>query len=261
MIRSDQGMYIQIDGIDGSGKSTLFQAARDWFGDRVLSIFDVTDFCKREHRFPSLEEVGDADVLFTSEPSHAWVGRAIRDEVIRTGTPYDARFAAESYALDRAIQINRLVKPFLEARPGRWILQDRGLISSLAYQVLQSRMDHDTDPITEDWLLAIHGNRIAYDFSPDHFILVDLDAEIARSRLDARDDKQDDARFEQIDFQRALSERYRQQEVTKPFEKKGTLVHRIDGWLPKEHVAEQMIQALERIAHPSPTLPLRSQTR
>lgn len=247
MIRSDQGTYIQIDGIDGSGKSTLFQSARDWFGNRVMSIFDVTDFCKRELRFPTLEEVGDADVLFTAEPSHAWVGRAIRDEVIRTGTPYDARFAAQAYALDRAIQINRIVKPFLEARPGRWVLQDRGLISSFAYQVLQSQIDRDADPITTDWLLTIQGNRIAFDYSPDHFILVDLDADIARSRLDARNEKQDDARFEQIDFQRALSNRYKQKEVTEPFEQKGTIVHRIDGWLPKDDVAKQMISTLETI--------------
>lgn len=247
MIRSDQGIYIHIDGIDGSGKSTLFQSARDWFGERVMSIFDVTDFCKREHRMPTLEEIGDADVLFTSEPTHAWIGRAIRDEIIRNGTPYNARFTAEAYALDRALQINRLVKPFFEARSGRWVVQDRSIISTLAYQPLQSQMEKDPNPIDIDWLLSLQGNQIALDFTPNHFILLDLDADIARSRLDARDDKQDDARFEKIDFQRALSARYRTAEVTEPFHQRGTMLHRIDGWMPKDEVGVQMRNLLDKI--------------
>lgn len=248
MVRPDKGIYIQIDGIDGSGKSTLFQAAREWFGERLLSIFDTVEFSKQEHRLPTLDEIGNADVLFTSEPTHAWIGKAIREEIIRTGTPYNARFAAEAYALDRAVQINRIAKPFLEAKPGRWIIQDRGLISTLAYQPLQSRMEQDPKPIDIEWLISLQGNRIALDFTPDHFILLDLDADIARSRLDARNEKQDDARFEQIEFQRALSERYRQKEVTEPFEQRGTELHRIDGWLPKDEVAQQMIKTLQQIS-------------
>lgn len=247
MIRSDQGLYVQIDGIDGSGKSTLFQAARDWFGERLLSIFDVTEFCRTEHRMPTLDEIGDADVLFTAEPTHSWIGRAIRDEIIRTNTPYNARFAAEAFALDRALQINRIVKPFFEARRGRWVVQDRGLISTMAYQPLQSEREGDTDPITIEWLLSLQGNQIAQQFTPDHFILLDLDADIARSRLDARLDKHDDARYEQIDFQRALSNRYRQHEVTKPFQSRGTMIHTIDGWMPREKVGARMIELLNQI--------------
>jgi thymidylate kinase len=247
MFRPDHGLYVQIDGIDGAGKSTLFQTARDWFGDRVLSIFDVTDFCRTELRMPRLEEIGDADVLFTAEPTHAWVGQAIRDEIIRTNAPYDSRITAEAYALDRAVQLNRIVKPFLQARPGRWVVQDRGLISSLAYQPLQSELAHESDPVTIPWLLSINGNAIAFDYPPDYFILLDLDADIARSRLDARDDKRDNARFETLEFQRALSKRYQSSEVTQPFEAKGTIVHRIDGWMSRESVAVKMVEVLDEI--------------
>jgi dTMP kinase len=247
MIRNDHGLYIQIDRIDGSGKSTLFQAARDWFGNRVLSIFDVTEFCRSEHRMPRLDEIGDVDVLFTAEPTHAWIGKAIRDEIIRTNTPYNARFAAEAFALDRALQINRLVKPFLEARAGRWVMQDRGLITSMAYQPLQSEREGDEERITIDWLLSLQGNHIAQQFTPDHFILLDLDAEIARSRLDAREDKLDNARYETLEFQRAASNRFRQREVIAPFESRGTTLHRIDGWMPREHVAAKMIEVLNLI--------------
>lgn len=247
MNRPDHGIYIQIDGIDGAGKSTLFQTAREWFGDRILSIFDVTEFCRTEQRLPTFDEIGDADVLFTAEPTHAWIGQAIRDEIIRTDAPYDSRITAESYALDRAVQLNRIVKPFLQARQGRWVIQDRGLISSIAYQPLQSEQAHESELVTIPWLLSINGNAIAYDYSPDHFILLDLDADIARSRLDTRGDKQDNARFETLEFQRALSKRYQSSEVTAPFEAKGTLVHRIDGWMPKEDVAKKMKELLNTI--------------
>lgn len=247
MPRIDRGRYIQIDGIDGSGKSTLFRAAREWFEEKSLKIFDVPEWSKEHTSIPSLEEIGDADILFTSEPTHAWIGRAIRDEVIRTDTPYDARFAAEAFALDRALQINRIVKPFLEARPNRWALQDRGLISTLAYQPLQSEREGDVDKIDIPWLLSLRGNAIALNFAPDHFILLDLDADIARSRLDARNEKQDDARYEQIDFQRALSGRFRQKDVIEPFKSQGTILHTIDGWKSKELVGESMTMILEEI--------------
>lgn len=251
MIRKDNGIYIQIDGIDGSGKSTLFQTAREWFDTRILSIFDAVEFSKREGRLPTIQEVGDADILFTAEPTHAWIGRAIRDEIIRNGTPYSAHLTAEAYALDRAVQIHRLVKPFLEARTNRWVVQDRGLVSTLAYQPLQSEMNGDTERITINWLLSLEGNQIALNFTPDHFILLDLDADIARSRLDARHEKLDDAKFEQLDFQRTLSTRFKLDDVVKPFQSLGTSVQIIDGWKSKEEVGKQMRAIMNKIEETS----------
>ena len=80
----------------------------------------MVEWSKREKTLPSLEDAGNADVLLTAEPTHAGIGWAIRNEIIRNNTPYDAAYAAQAFALDRGVQYRRLILPFLAARPGRW---------------------------------------------------------------------------------------------------------------------------------------------
>lgn len=241
------GKYIHIDGIDGSGKSTLINAARNWFAERHMIVFDTIAWSQQHGHPPTYEDVKDADVLFTAEPTHAWVGKAIRDEIIKTGSPHDARFTAQAYALDRAVQITRFVRPFLASKH-HWVIQDRSVISSVAYQSLQSERDQDANPATIDWLVALQGNQIAIDLAPNIFILLDIDAKVAQERLNGRTDKQDNARFENIDFQLALSERYRKPEVTQPLRDKGTKILTIDGSLTRSEVAGEMKKVLEQLA-------------
>ncbi|MCI0479711.1 hypothetical protein L0Y59_04150, partial [Candidatus Uhrbacteria bacterium] len=76
-------MFIHIDGIDGAGKSTLLHAATDWAAAHGMRVFDAAAWSKEHGRIPTLEDVGDADMLHTAEPTHAWIGAAIREEIIR----------------------------------------------------------------------------------------------------------------------------------------------------------------------------------
>ena len=243
-VRGDQGTIIHVDGIDGSGKSTLLNAARAWVDARGLRAFDVAAWSQETHRPPTIDEIGDADVLFTCEPTHSWIGRAIRDELIRTGSAYTAQFIAHAYAHDRAVQIQRIIRPFLAARPGRFVFQDRGFVSSLAYQTVQSERNNDPEPITVPWLLALDGNRIATETAPDVFVFLDLDPTIAMERLAGRTDKQDDAIFEHRDFQTALAARYRDPRVTNALLERGTRIHTINGASTREDVARQMTEIL-----------------
>jgi thymidylate kinase len=243
-VRGDQGIVIHVDGIDGSGKSTLLNAAKIWAETNGLRVFDVAAWSLDAHRPPTLEEIGDADVLFTCEPTHSWIGRAIRDEMIRTGSSYTARFIAHAYAHDRAVQIERIVRPFLADRPGRYVIQDRGFVSSLAYQTLQSERNDDPDPITVDWLLGLDGNRIAADTAPDIFVFLELDPNVAMERLSGRTEKNDDAIFEHHEFQSLLAERYRDPRVTDPLLRRGTRIETIDGSGTREDVARRMTAIL-----------------
>ena len=251
-MRKDQGTFIQVDGIDGAGKSTLLSAACAWAEQRHMRIFDVVAWSKQEKRLPTLQEVGDADLLLTAEPSHAWIGAAIRDEIIRNGTPYHARFAAQAFALDRGVQYRRLVLPFLQSRPNRWVLQDRGLLSSLAYQPLQSQQEVATDPsqqaVTIEWLLELDGNRIALDDPPDIFVFLDVDARLAQERLAGRTAKIDDHRFDAFEFQHALASRYRDPTVSAPLTSRGTQLAIINGAQDKAEVAQAMVRLLENRA-------------
>ncbi|HWQ99275.1 MAG TPA: hypothetical protein VN397_00305 [Candidatus Methylomirabilis sp.] len=246
--RADRGIFVQIDGIDGSGKSTLLASARNWAEKRGLKIFDVVDWSKREKTLPSLEDVSDADVLLTAEPTHAGIGWAIRNEIIRNGTPYDAAMAAHAFALDRGVQYRRLILPFLAARPGRWVIQDRGLLTSLAYQPLQYETEKRGDPITVEWLLSLPGNIIALERTPDVFVFLDIDPNIAHARLASRTDKRDDVRYEQADFQSVAAERFRSAPVTAPLTERGTRMFIIDGGKTKDEVAADMTRLLEELA-------------
>jgi len=243
------GKFIQIDGIDGAGKSTLLSAARTWAEGRGFNVFDVVEFSKREHRLPTYDEVKDADILFTAEPTHAGIGEIIRNEIIQDGAPYDTRFTAHAFALDRGVQYRRLILPFLAAKPSGWIIQDRGLVSSLAYQPLQSQ--HEPTPVTVAELLALPGNRIALERVPDVFVFLKLDPKIAQERLVARTDKQDNDRFSNEDFQGTLASRYLLHEVTDPYTSRGTKLHLIDSSLSKKDVAEHITTLLEELAEAS----------
>ncbi len=249
-VHKHSGFFIQIDGIDGSGKSTLLAAATSWVEARGLKLFDVVAWSKEHGRIPAPEDVGNADVLLTAEPTHAGIGAVIREEIIKKDAPYNARFAAEAFALDRGVQYTRLILPFLHAQPHRWVIQDRGVLSSIAYQPLQSAWEHadDARAVTIDWIRELEGNRIALENPPDVFILLDIDPAIAEQRLAARDDKQDDARYEEKDFQIALAERYRMTATTSPLTSQGTRIILLNGADTKEHIGLKMHQLLTELA-------------
>lgn len=248
-IRNDQGIFIHIDGIDGAGKSTLLQAARHWAEEQQLKIFDCVAWSRQEKRLPLLEEVGDADVLLTAEPTHAGIGSVIREEIIRAGSPYSARFTAHAFALDRGVQYTRLVLPFLQARPGRWVIQDRGILSSLAYQPLQSQQEKEsTLSLSIDELIYMEGNRLAIQSPPDIFIFLDIDPDLAQERLSGRTDKQDNDRYSTNSFQTLLAERYRDPTVCQSLTSQGTTIIRLDGAKTQKELGEEIKKILAQFS-------------
>jgi thymidylate kinase len=237
--KDGDGLHVMIEGIDGSGKSTVLNACRAWAEERGSVFFDVVAFSEREGRLPSVDEVGDATGLITAEPTFCWTGKAIREEIIAKhevrGTSDVGRYTgwetAQAYALDRLVLFRRLVIPFLQNHPDRIIFQDRGLGSSLAYQPLQ-------DPtLTTERLLEISGNGQTIAFPPSLLLLIRTEAAAAMARLAKRTEKQDDVIFEEPDFQSKLVTRYLSEEVLGPFKRIGTKIAEIDGNLGIDAVA------------------------
>lgn len=240
-----KGIFIQIDGIDGAGKSTAREATHTWFAERRMTIFDTVAYASAHRSLPTLIETSRAQVLFTGEPTHAWTGAAIRDEIIRTATPYSAKLTAQAYAIDRAVQHVRLTRPFLNEAPNQWVIQDRGFFSSLAYQTLQSIRNGEADPVSPEWLLSLEGNRITFDRPPDMFIFLDVAPETARKRLAGHEDNH---RFEGEAFQMAVAERYRDPMLRAMLEKMGTHFVTIDASRSKDDVAADIRRLLEKLA-------------
>jgi dTMP kinase len=106
---SERGRFISLEGGEGAGKSTQVQALAEALRERGI------------------------DVVVTREPGGSEGAEKIR-ELLLTGE--DDRWGAEAEALlfaaARTDHVDKVVRPALLA--GKWIVSDRFVDSSLAYQ-------------------------------------------------------------------------------------------------------------------------------
>ena len=247
----DQSHLVVIDAIDGAGKSTVIRAMTDWLKQQHLTIFDLVEYQRNHHALPDLE-IHDSplhagiDVLLSAEPTYSWVGAALREEIIKTHSSYayHGRVAAEAFALDRQVLFTRVILPFLQAKPNRWVIQDRGVISSLAYQPLQDEHIH------LEWLLSLEGNRTELARPPELLLLLRLAPEEAMQRLENRGEKIDGHIYETATFQEKLAFRYRDPAVLAPYRDAGTKIVEIDASQSPEVVGKAACEALATILVP-----------
>ena len=161
-----RGLFITLEGGDGSGKSTQAELLREW-----------------------LTEEGRT-VVRTREPGGTEVGLEIRELVLHHRGDISPRAEALLYAADRAHHIATLVRPAL-AR-GEVVVQDRYLDSSVAYQGAGRVLDPNEVRRISEW--ATEG------LLPDLTVLLDLDSASARTRLDATRTRYDRLEAEASDF-------------------------------------------------------------
>ena len=104
-----RGRFITLEGGEGAGKSTQVKALADALQSRGI------------------------DVLVTREPGGSEGAEKIR-ELLLAGTEelWGTRAEALLFAAARADHVEKTIGPALEA--GRWVLSDRFVDSSLAYQ-------------------------------------------------------------------------------------------------------------------------------
>jgi thymidylate kinase len=230
--------FVIFEGIDGSGKRTLANAFANELTNRGKSVFNLVHWCAKEKRIPLAEEVSE-DILMTTEPTWAWIGIAIRQELIRKGQEHDAMSIAHGYALDRMILYKRLIIPALAA--GKFVIQERGVPSSLVYQPLQK------NPMSVDEVSAIPGNKIAILNAPGHIVVAKLSAKTAMTRLGARTGKDDNAIFEKEDFLARAAERYESDWFKNFWETRGTQVHYINCERPINETCASAVELAKEI--------------
>ncbi len=139
-------LLITLEGIDGSGKSTLQEALRD--------------------------PLADLDPLFTREPGATWVGESVRRAIAEQIDPVTE---ATLFVADHAAHLATVVRPALA--DGSLVISDRYSDSRYAYQsvTLQGIV-----PDPEGWLRAMHNG---WTVVPDRTYLCVLPIDDALKRL------------------------------------------------------------------------------
>lgn len=171
---SGSGIWITLEGGDGSGKTTQSNLLAQWMTDEGRTV------------------------VRTREPGGSEVGQLIRDIVLHHRGDIAPRAEALLYAADRAHHVATVVRPAL-AR-GEVVLQDRYLDSSVAYQGAGRVLDG-----TEVRNLSLWAAEGAL---PDLTVLLDLDPESARVRLDSDDKPFDRLESEKADFHGRVRDAY-----------------------------------------------------
>jgi dTMP kinase len=143
------GLFITLEGGDGSGKSTQVDLLTEW-----------------------LESQGH-EVVHSREPGGTDLGVELRNIVLHRRGHIAPRAEALLYAADRAHNIATKVRPALER--GAVVIQDRYLDSSVAYQGAGRVLG--ADEVRDLSLWATEG------LLPDLTVLLDLDPTIGRARI------------------------------------------------------------------------------
>jgi dTMP kinase len=140
-------MLITLEGIDGSGKSTVWEALHD-------------------------SATIDRPATFTMEPTNSWYGEAVKRSLSEeTADPLAELFL---YTADHAAHLDRTVRPALEA--GELVVADRYSDSRYAYQAasLAGVIDRPLE-----YIMGVHE---PWTRAPDATIYLDVDPETGAER-------------------------------------------------------------------------------
>jgi len=210
MAASVTGRLITIEGIDGAGKSTLATALQ-----AELAL-----------RRP---------VQLLREPGGVALSERIRELVKDPGLRCDPRAEALLYAAARAQLVDERLRPWLDA--GTWVLLDRFVDSSLAYQGTGRGLG--VEQIAELNAFATGGLR------PDRTLLLRIDPITARSRQQSRLVAPDRLEQEDQTFFESIAAAYDELAANDPLR-----IRVLDADDTPEHVLALAVQALSDLDSP-----------
>lgn len=174
-------MFITLEGVEGSGKSTQLGNIRAFLQERGLTV------------------------VVTREPGGTDIGRTVRSILLNPDNrEMDALTELFLYEADRAEHVRKIIAPALSA--GKTVLCDRFFDATMVYQGYARGLDLEE-------IRRIH-RFILGNLRPDLTILLDLPPEIGLARAWAQIDKGNrtgaESRFEKeaLDFHRKIRAGY-----------------------------------------------------
>ena len=203
-----KGIFISLEGPEGAGKTSVLEAL-----------------------LPQLKEMG-CELLTTREPGGVAISEKIREVILDKGhTAMDAKTELLLYIASRRQHLAEKVLPALGQ--GTWVLQDRFIDSSIAYQGYGRGLAVDD----VEWL-----NQFATDgLKPDLTLYFDIDVKEGLARI-ARDQEREVNRLDLEGLD--LHERVRQGYLT-ILEKEPERVVKIDASQPLEQVVADSLAVIK----------------
>ena len=157
-----------LEGIDGTGKSTLLVALKG--------------------------KLADLNPVFTREPGSTWVGEAVRRAVAEQIDPVTE---ATLFVADHAAHLATVVRPALDNK--KLVISDRYSDSRFAYQSVT--LD-GVIPDPDGWLRAMHNG---WSIVPDKTILLVIPVDEALARLAGKTGRE---HFERREVLEKVQDRY-----------------------------------------------------
>ncbi len=206
-MKRSRGLLIAVEGIDGSGKSSLVQ---------MLAHLLIQ---------------ANHSVVLTKEPGGSQLGKTLRALLQEQPVPIDPRAEYLLFAADRAQHMKEIIKPALTE--SKVVLSDRLADSSIVYQGYGRGLDIEMIKTVNAW--AMDG------IKPDLTIYVYIDCQTATDRILERGKELTAFEKEAQDFFKKLINGY----DTLYKNRSDVLV--IDGTQSREVMVEQALDALLKL--------------
>ena len=203
-----KGLFISIEGPDGSGKSTQIEYIKKFFAQKNI------------------------DIVFTREPGGTAIGERIRDIILDNNfKEMDYMTEAMLYAASRAQHVAQVIRPAL--LEGKVVVCDRFVDSSIAYQGYGRHLG--------EAVAVINGYAVA-ECMPDITFLLKVDPTIGKNRIKENRDTEDRLEHEKMAFHREVYNGYLELE-----RKYADRIVGIDASLGIEEIRDEIYRKLEEI--------------
>lgn len=169
-------MLVTLEGIDGSGKSTLYNGL--------------------------MERLKDLNPVFTREPGSPYLGAAVRHAIAENTDPLAE---AALFVADHAVHLATVVRPALD--DNRLVISDRYSDSRFAYQQVSLKGFHENP---KAWLTAVHSR---WSIVPDLTFLLLVSPKTALARMDDRETRE---HFERKEFLEEVQKNYLERAAENP---------------------------------------------
>lgn len=167
-----RGLFITMEGGDGSGKSTQIEFLRQYFEEKGI------------------------EYIITREPGGTPISEKIRAIILdKNNSDMDPMTEALLYVASRAQHVNQLIGPSIER--GKMVICDRFVDSSIAYQGYGRNLGE---------VVGVINSYAIRKYMPDVTFLFELPVEMGLGRLTGNKDRLEN---EEIAFHQAVNEGYR----------------------------------------------------